>query len=109
MIQSGSLPEADSAVYLNSQPIAAMFDRIYFDPMYLDDAYAAQVKKEAQLLRALVGADTTGDQALFQAALRSGCERIVVKRPRLAPTFSSAQIPQYVITGKTVRFDVYIA
>lgn len=96
----------DSLTYLKTHPIATLFDRIIIDPMYPEDCYTGQVKKEAQLLRALVEHDSVEDGNLFFAAQQTGVARVVVKRPRVAPLITAAS-PQYVIKGKTVRFDVY--
>jgi 16S rRNA (guanine1516-N2)-methyltransferase len=41
------------------------------------------------------------------AALETAGKRVVVKRPRRA-TFFANQPPSYSLSGKTIRFDVYI-
>ncbi|MEN8231621.1 MAG: class I SAM-dependent methyltransferase, partial [Thermodesulfobacteriota bacterium] len=44
---------------------------------------------------------------LLDIALHCARNRVVVKRPRLAPTLGN-DVPSHSITGKTSRFDVYL-
>lgn len=81
-------------------------DIVYLDPMFPDRKKSAAVKKEMVMLHDLLGAGDEGD-ALFEAAMGAAQKRIVVKRPRLAPTL----IPRpanYQLEGKSSRFDVYL-
>lgn len=78
---------------------------IYLDPMYPHREKNALVKKEMRILRAIVGDDQDA-HLLFQTALASGAKRVVVKRPRLAPSLDD-QEPDLVLPGKSSRFDVY--
>ena len=67
---------------------------------------AAAVKKEAVLLQRL--ADTGDDgEDLWQWAWQQSASRIVVKRPARA-TALGTQSPSHSLTGKSVRFDVYV-
>ncbi len=79
---------------------------IYLDPMYPHRTKTALVKKELRVLRALVGDDPDADQ-LFQIALKRAKNRVVVKRPRLAPAINN-QKPDHSHIGKQHRFDVYL-
>jgi 16S rRNA (guanine1516-N2)-methyltransferase len=80
-------------------------DVVYLDPMYPEGGTKGQVKKDMQLLRALLGA--TGDiPSLFDAALACARRRVVVKRPRRAPPLPGRQ-PGHSIEGRSTRFDVY--
>ena len=79
---------------------------IYLDPMFPERKKAAAVKKEAVLLQRL--ADTGDDgEDLWQWAWQQGASRIVVKRPVRA-TALGTQSPSHSLTGKSVRFDVYV-
>ncbi len=81
-------------------------DVIYLDPMYPERTKSSLVKKEMRILRELAGDDDDAEELL---TIGLGCvrNRIVVKRPRLAPTLSG-MTPSHQITGKTSRFDVYL-
>jgi len=79
---------------------------ICIDPMYPHRSKSALVKKEMRLIRLLVGDDEDSDQ-LLAAALAIAISRVVVKRPRLAPALSGPK-PNFTISGKNSRFDVYL-
>jgi 16S rRNA (guanine1516-N2)-methyltransferase len=83
-----------------------MFDVVYLDPMFPHSGKSAQVKKEMQLFRELVGKDTDAD-ALFEPALAKAIYRLVVKRPRLAPYLNDMK-PTFELAGKANRFDIYV-
>jgi 16S rRNA (guanine1516-N2)-methyltransferase len=89
-----------------SRELAA--DAIYLDPMYPATGTKGQVKKDMQLLRTLLG-PVTDAEALLQTALASACRRVVVKRPRRAPTLSSTRLPSHAIQSRNTRFEVYLA
>lgn len=80
-------------------------DVVYLDPMFPARQKSAQVKKDMQLLHALLGQESDGD-ALLAPALASGAARVVVKRPAMAP-YLAAQVPSYSLKGKAGRFDIY--
>lgn len=79
---------------------------VYIDPMYPHRGKSALVKKEMRLIRLLVG-DDQGSDALLAAALAVASRRVVVKRPRLAPALTGPE-PNFAISGKNSRFDVYL-
>lgn len=81
-------------------------DVIYLDPMYPDRSKTALVKKELRYLRLLVGADLDADQ-LLQQALQRAKQRVVVKRPKLAPYLAGLK-PHHQILGTGIRYDVYL-
>lgn len=83
-----------------------LFDVIYLDPMFPHSGKSAQVKKEMQLFRDLVGKDEDAD-LLLEPALKKAIYRVVVKRPRLAP-YLNDQKPTYELAGKANRFDIYV-
>jgi len=79
---------------------------ICIDPMYPHRSKSALVKKEMRLIRLLVGDDEDSDQ-LLAAALAIASRRVAVKRPRLAPALRGPE-PNFTISGKNSRFDVYL-
>ena len=78
---------------------------IYLDPMFPHRDKSAQVKKEMRLFRPLAGDDDDAPQ-LLAAALALATHRVVVKRPRKAPSIAG-QLPGYALEGKSSRFDIY--
>ena len=81
-------------------------DVVYLDPMFPKRQKSALVKKELQLLHILAKKDTQPDR-LFLAALQAARLRVVVKRPVKSSTLTELP-PSHSITGKTIRFDVYM-
>lgn len=80
-----------------------------FDPMFPERAKRAAVKKDMQLIQALMpnAADPDAEQTL--ATLRRHVERrVIVKRPLHAPALGP-DAPQASVKGKSVRFDLYPA
>jgi 16S rRNA (guanine1516-N2)-methyltransferase len=98
--------QTDSRDFLQKLQQKDYPDVIYLDPMYPERTKSSLVKKEMRILRGLAGDDQDAAELLTIAL---GCvrNRVVVKRPRLAPTLSSLK-PSHQITGKTSRFDVYL-
>ena len=78
---------------------------IYLDPMFPHRDKSAQVKKEMRLFRPLAGDDDDAPQ-LLAAALALATHRVVVKRPRKAPSIAGP-LPGYTLEGKSSRFDIY--
>lgn len=78
---------------------------IYLDPMFPHREKTALVKKEMRLFRPLVGDDDDA-AGLLAAALALATHRVVVKRPRKAPSIDGAK-PGYVLEGNSSRFDIY--
>ena len=84
-------------------------DVIYLDPMFPQRGKSAAVKKEMALFQLLLG-NTTGTRdadELLLWALQQDIARVVVKRPPRAPNLA-AQQPSHCISGKAVRYDVYV-
>ncbi len=77
---------------------------VYLDPMYPDLGKSAAKRKEMRLFRELVGDDTDVTE-LFEVALEIASKRVVVKRPLKAPELMK---PSFSLSGKTIRFDVYL-
>lgn len=98
-----SLGEAGAILAGLTVPAA---DVIYLDPMFPERSKSSLVKKELRLLRQLAGDDDDADLLLEQALAKAG-ERVVVKRPRLAP-FLAGRPPSFSLKGKSSRFDIYL-
>ncbi|MEP1472760.1 MAG: class I SAM-dependent methyltransferase [Halieaceae bacterium] len=84
-------------------------DVIYLDPMFPKRDKQAAVKKEMALFQRILPAidDRVAGASLFDRAMSLEPARVVVKRPRKAPTLTSA-VPSHVVQGKAVRYDVYV-
>ncbi len=78
---------------------------LYLDPMFPQRKKAAAVRKEAVMLQRLAGGHDT--EHLWDWAWAQPVERIVVKRPLRAPVLG-AQRPSHTLSGKSVRFDVFV-
>jgi len=78
---------------------------IYLDPMFPHREKTSLVKKEMRVFRPLVGDDDDASQ-LLEAALALATHRVVVKRPRKAPSVGGRP-PGYVLEGKSSRYDIY--
>lgn len=79
---------------------------VYLDPMYPQRGKSALARKEMRLLRLLVG-DDQNSAGLLAAALAVATRRVVVKRPRLAPSLAGPPVA-FTISGRSSRFDVYL-
>ena len=101
------LQQVDAAGYLDSLDEVDWPDVIYLDPMFPERKKSAAVKKEMQIFHKLVGADEDAGQLLDTALARTR-QRVVVKRPRIAPALAGPG-PGHVIEGKRSRYDVYFA
>lgn len=104
LAQRMSLTEADSAQWLRAQP-GPVADIVYLDPMFPHRGNSARVKKEMTAFQALVGGDEDADELLAQALAKARF-RVVVKRPRKAPTLAGPE-PELVLSGRSTRYDVY--
>ena len=96
-------------------------DVIYIDPMFPEGKKSskssgmssgkgkAAIKKEAMLLRMLVGegADPVQDEELFTLSMQVAKARVVVKRSLRAPAIVESPPPQASFKGKSVRVDRY--
>ena len=79
---------------------------IYLDPMYPHGRQSALNKNAMRNIRRLVGDDLDAPALLAIARAKAG-NRVVVKRPKGAPTIDDQQ-PSHVIVMKNSRFDVYL-
>lgn len=96
---------ADAREYLALCTPSSVPAVIYLDPMYPHRNKRALVKQELRILRTLVGNDSDALD-LFNAAIISGCERVVVKRPKGAPGIAGVS-PHHQVLLPSSRYDVY--
>lgn len=84
-------------------------DVIYLDPMFPQRGKSAAVKKEMALFQRLLDGSGAVDDSdrLLQWALQQDVARVVVKRPLKAPHLADHR-PSHSVSGKAVRFDVYV-
>ncbi|MBG7601370.1 MAG: class I SAM-dependent methyltransferase [Gammaproteobacteria bacterium] len=102
--QRMQLVHADAISWLESN--SRMADVIYLDPMFPGRKKSAQVKKEMRIFQDIVGRDQDVGE-LFGAALDAAGRRVVVKRP-VRSGYVEERRPDFSITGKTTRYDVYL-
>lgn len=87
-------------------------DVIYLDPMFPPREKSAKVKKAMAAFHQLVGLDEDAGE-LLSLALEKARYRVVIKRPRKAPTISeeypALKLPKNGLTlsGKSSRYDIY--
>jgi len=85
-----------------------MPDIVFLDPMFPEKAKSAAVSKETRALQLLEKPPTEAEEsALLTAARAAALDRVIVKRPRLAP-YLAGQKPSHEYEGKAVRYDVYV-
>ncbi len=102
------IQNADSIDFLKTQAFAALDKAglaLYLDPMFPEKKKTALPRKEMQIFRSVVGQDLDAGE-LFQAAMKSGVARVVVKRPMKADPIAPGVI--HTFEGKTVRYDLYV-
>jgi 16S rRNA (guanine1516-N2)-methyltransferase len=98
-----TLHVGDARVLLPAIAGPAAPDGALLDPMFPAER-AGAARRELALLRELAGDDADAP-ALLAAARVHVRARVAVKRPRLAPPL--APDPEFVVPGRSVRFDVY--
>lgn len=79
-------------------------DVIYLDPMHPERQKSALVKKEMQVLQSLIGPDDDVFE-LIQLARQRVKKQVVVKWPQ---KIAALVTPNREVSGKTVRFDIYL-
>jgi 16S rRNA (guanine1516-N2)-methyltransferase len=100
-----TLVATDAAGWLATVPSA--IDTVYIDQMFPHQKKSAAVKGGMQVLQRFLG-DDGAVLGLLQAALATRCRRVVVKRP-LTGGESEGLVPDYQLTAKASRFDIYLA
>ncbi|MFU8818763.1 MAG: class I SAM-dependent methyltransferase [Desulfurivibrio sp.] len=98
---------AGDATDLLARPDFPAAEVIYLDPMFPCREKSSLVKKEMRLLRLVAGDDPDAD-LLLARALPKAQLRVVVKRPRVAPPLPGPVRPNFSLTGKSSRFDIYL-
>jgi 16S rRNA (guanine1516-N2)-methyltransferase len=101
-----TLHHSDAYTWLQNLPSDALPDVIYLDPMFPERQKTALVQKEMRFFHEVVGEDPDSDR-LLEIACQRAKYRVVVKRPRHAPELAACK-PAFVISGKAVRYDVYL-
>ncbi len=87
-------------------PNAPLPESIYIDPMFPSRNKTALPNKAMQALHTIVGHDDDAD-ALLAVAQHYAKQRVVVKRPKLAPPLANKP-PKWQHLGPTIRFDAYL-
>ncbi len=98
------LIEGDSIQYMRT--LKSKPDVVYIDPMFPKRKKQAAVKKGMAILQALL-IDAVDVKLLFDAAIETAKNRVVVKRPRLAEFIAETK-PSFSVQGSSSRFDVYL-
>lgn len=103
----------DSRVWLASDELDQP-DLVYLDPMFPERRKSARVKKEMFVLQQLLHGTShempgngVNEDSLLDLALEKARKRVVVKRPRLAACLDERR-PDFQVSGKSSRFDVYL-
>lgn len=99
-----SLTFADSTKLRTKSDIN--IDVIYLDPMFPEKKKSALVKKEMRMFKRLVGEDQDAN-ILLSSAMNKRVKRVVVKRPKAAPSIGNNK-PDFEIKSKKFRFDIYL-
>ena len=96
--------EGDSVEILSNRldPV----DLVYLDPMFPGRQKSGLIGKKLQLIQKME-APCSEEDALFDAAIKAGPSKIIVKRPLKAP-FLAERKPNYSLEGKAIRYDCYI-
>lgn len=111
--QNLTLIQQDAITYLSdNQNLGSKEDGynvVYLDPMFPHKKKSALVKKEMQAFQLLLGPDVDSKE-LFTQAINFAPNRIVIKRPSIAPELENEQglCPTTSIQSKKHRFDVYL-
>lgn len=84
----------------------AAADAIYLDPMFPVAGKRAASGKAMTVLQHLLDDDEAAAAELVDWALAQPVRRVVVKRPRRAPSLGGRR-PSHSLPGRAVRFDVY--
>jgi len=85
---------------------AVVVDAVYLDPMYPERRRRALAGREMQYFQALLD-HATDEATLLAAALSTARRRVVVKRPRKGRPLAG-RAPDFSLTGRSTRFDVYL-
>ncbi len=106
IMQRLCLINADSIQWLSALNIKQQPEIVYLDPMFPERQKSALSKQDMRIFHEVVGDDLDAS-ALLKAALACATERVVVKRPRLAPPIANLK-PAFSMEGSSNRFDIYL-
>ena len=81
-------------------------DVIYLDPMFPARQKSSLINKKLQLIQKLEP-PCSGEKDLFDAAIKAGPSRIIVKRP-LKSVCLDGREPSYILKRKAIRYDCYV-
>ncbi len=96
------LIENDAKFFLETLS-SGMYDVAYYDPMFLPRQKSALVKKDMQIMHALLGNEEASD--ILQFTL-SKIPRVVVKRAKADPAYYKGA-PHIAIEAGVVRYEIY--
>lgn len=96
--------EADSVECMSK--LLDPVDVIYLDPMFPARQKSSLINKKLQLIQKLEP-PCSEETDLFDAALKVGPSRIIVKRP-LKSEYLAGREPSYTLKGKAIRYDCYV-
>ena len=82
-------------------------DVVIVDPMHPPRRNSALVKQDMRLLSGLVGADPDAPD-LMRVALACALERVVLKWPARAAPLMESPKPSHQVSGKTIRYEVFL-
>ncbi|MDX1901174.1 MAG: class I SAM-dependent methyltransferase [Gammaproteobacteria bacterium] len=102
--QRMKLIHADSLYFLEHPSIIP--DIIFLDPMFPARKKTAKPGISMQIFHEVIGENNDADR-LFEKSLACATQKVVVKRPRLAPPLKE-QKPHFTLDGSSCRFDVYL-
>ncbi len=97
---------SDSIQFLEQIPTDERPDIIHIDAMYPHRKKSALNVLPLRLLRELVGDDNDAEK-LFDIALSTAKNKVIVKRPLNADNIDSSK-PNYIIKSKVIRYDIYL-
>ncbi|CAA6803433.1 MAG: SAM-dependent methyltransferase (EC [uncultured Thiotrichaceae bacterium] len=106
IVKRMKLINTDARQWLTQLPNDELPDVVYLDPMFPERRKSALVQKEMRFFHEVVG-DDQDDDTLLSIARQHCRHRVSVKRPRHAPLLADEK-PAFVITGKAIRYDVYL-
>jgi len=100
--------EADAREYLAKLSPEQRPHVIYIDPMFDKPKKSAKSPKQMQLLQELLGQPPSvqEEEQLFDLALSTALDRVVVKRPLKARALKTS--PNHSFKGQSIRYDVYL-
>lgn len=96
--------EADSVECMSK--LLDPVDVIYLDPMFPARQKSSLINKKLQLIQKL-DPPCSEETDLFDAALKVGPSRIIVKRPLKSECLAGRE-PSYTLKGKAIRYDCYV-